>query len=239
MTEHSEKQTVPVHIAIVMDGNGRWAQARGLPRVAGHVAGVGVVRRTVAYCARKGVRALTAFAFSSENWNRPEKEVSSLQKLFLRSLKKETKELNASNVRMRFIGDFSRFSEAMQNEIAKAIELTQHNTGLTFVLAFNYGGRWDIFQAAQRFAQRATQENLDITQLEEKDFSCYLSSADLPEPDFFIRTSGECRISNFLLWQIAYAELYFCNVLWPDFSEKELDEAFRAYSQRDRRFGKV
>lgn len=239
MTEHAEKRLVPEHIAIVMDGNGRWAKSRGLPRVAGHVAGVTALRQSVAYCLKHNIKALTVFAFSSENWRRPPEEVSTLQKLFLRSLKKESKELHQRGVRMDFIGDFTRFGMAMQQEVARATELTQHNQALTFVLAFNYGGRWDIVQAAKKFAKEAAEKQLDIDALEEKQFSRYLSLADLPEPDLFIRTSGECRISNFLLWQIAYAELYFCDVLWPDFSEKELDEAIRVFSQRDRRFGKV
>lgn len=239
MTEHSVKCNVPAHIAIVMDGNGRWAKSRGLPRVAGHAVGVGALRRTVAYCMQNNIKALTVFAFSSENWRRPQEEVTSLQKLFLRSLKKEVKELHQRGVRMDFIGDFTRFSEVMQQEIAKAKELTKNNQVLTFVLAFNYGGRWDILQAAKKFAQDALAQKIDVDAVGEEQFSRYLSLADLPEPDLFIRTSGEYRISNFLLWQIAYAELYFCDVLWPDFSEKELDEAVRAFAARDRRFGKV
>ena len=239
MIEHSEKRIIPAHIAVVMDGNGRWAKSRGLPRVAGHVAGVSALRRTVSYCAQNGIKALTVFAFSSENWRRPQEEVTTLQKLFLRSLKKEVKELHQRGVRMDFMGDFTRFSEAMQQEVAKARELTKNNLGLTFVLAFNYGGRWDILQAAKKFAKDALEKKVNIDTLEEEQFSKYLSLANLPEPDLFIRTSGECRISNFLLWQIEYAELYFCDVLWPDFSEKDLDEAIRVFATRDRRFGKV
>lgn len=239
MTEHAEKPVVPAHLAIVMDGNGRWAKARGLPRVAGHAAGVLSLRRTVAYCLQHNIKTLTVFAFSSENWRRPQEEVGSLMKLFLRSLKKEIKELHQRQVRMRFIGDLSRFSTAMQETASNAMTLTQDNSALTFVLALNYGGRWDILQAAKQFAHQVATEKLDVNELEEAQFSQYLSMADLPEPDLFIRTSGECRISNFLLWQIAYAELYFCEVLWPDFSEKELDEAIRVFGQRDRRFGKV
>lgn len=239
MVQHSENLTVPAHIVVVMDGNGRWAKSRGLPRVAGHVAGVGALRRAVAYCAQHHIKALTVFAFSSENWRRPQEEVTSLQKLFLRSLKKEIKELHKSGVRMEFIGDFTRFSDAMQQEVVKARELTKNNQALTFVLAFNYGGRWDILQAAKKLAHDAIEKKIDLDAVEEAHFSQYLSLANIPEPDLFIRTSGEYRISNFLLWQIAYAELYFCEVLWPDFSEKELDEAVRAFAKRDRRFGKV
>ncbi len=239
MAEHAEKHIVPEHIAIVMDGNGRWAQSRGLPRMAGHAAGVLAIRRTVSYCLQNNIKTLTVFAFSSENWHRPQKEVSSLMKLFLRSLRKEVKELHQRQVCMRFIGDLSRFGEAMQQEVFNATMLTQDNSALTFVLAFNYGGRWDIFQAAKKFAKEAVEQKFDIDTLEEAYFTKYLSMADLPEPDLFIRTSGECRISNFLLWQIAYAELYFCNVFWPDFSEKELDEAIRVFATRNRRFGKI
>ena len=239
MTEPTEKHIVPAHIAIVMDGNGRWAQSRGLPRMAGHAAGVLAIRRTVSYCLQNNIRTLTVFAFSSENWHRPQKEVGSLMKLFLRSLKKEVKELHKRQVCMRFIGDLGRFSEAMQQEVCNATMLTQDNSALTFVLAFNYGGRWDIFQAVKQLAKEAVEQKLDVDTLEEARFTKYLSIADLPEPDLFIRTSGECRISNFLLWQIAYAELYFCHVFWPDFSEKELDEAIRVFASRNRRFGKV
>lgn len=239
MTEHAEKHITPKHIAIVMDGNGRWAKARGLPRFAGHIAGVKSLRRSVAYCAQNNIEVLTVFAFSSENWRRPQEEVSSLQKLFLRSLKKEIKELHQRDIRMEFIGDFTRFSEAMQQEITKAKELTKNNKTLTFVLAFNYGGRWDILQAVKKVAHDAIEKRIDLDALEEAQFSQYLSLANLPEPDLFIRSSGECRISNFLLWQIAYAELYFCNVLWPDFAEKDLDEAVQAFRRRDRRFGEV
>lgn len=239
MTEHVEKRIIPKHIAIVMDGNGRWAKARGLPRLAGHIAGVTSLRRSVAYCAQNNIQVLTVFAFSSENWRRPQEEVSSLQKLFLRSLKKEIKELHQRGIRMEFIGDFTRFSEAMQQEIAKAKELTKNNKSLTFVLAFNYGGRWDILQAVKKVAQDALEKRIDLDMFEEAQFSQYLSLANLPEPDLFIRSSGECRISNFLLWQIAYAELYFCDVLWPDFAEKDLDEAVRVFGSRDRRFGEV
>lgn len=239
MTEISEKRSVPAHIAIVMDGNGRWAKSRGLPRVAGHKAGVSALKRAVTYCLQNNIQALTVFGFSSENWQRPEEEVSSLMSLFLKALKKEIKELHQQQVRMRFIGDMSRFNASMQQEAQAAMALTQHNSKLNFVIALNYGGRWDIVQAAKQFTLQAIEQKLDVDTLDEARFSEYLALADLPAPDLFIRTSGECRISNFLLWQIAYAELYFCNVLWPDFSEKDLDEAIAVFSKRDRRFGKV
>jgi undecaprenyl diphosphate synthase len=239
MTQHAEKKNTPQHIAIVMDGNGRWAKSRGLPRFAGHIAGVDALRRTVAYCSNKSIKALTVFAFSSENWRRPEDEVSRLQKLFLRSLKKEIKELHQRNIRMDFIGDFTYFHSSLQEEFVKAKELTKNNAGLTFVLAFNYGGRWDILQAAKRLAQEVAENKVDVNTIDEATFSRYVSLADLPEPDLFIRTSGECRVSNFLLWQLAYTELYFSDVLWPDLTDKDLDEAIQAFSERDRRFGKV
>ncbi len=236
---HPSEHNLPQHIAIVMDGNGRWAKSRGLPRVAGHVAGVKAIKCAVRYCSQRHVKALTVFAFSSENWRRPQEEVSALQKLFLHSLRKEVDELHKVGIRMEFIGDFSRFSKAMQEEIIKARDLTKNNPGLTFVLAFNYGGRWDILQAAKKLAQDAVEHKVSLDSVEEKDFSRYLSMSDLPEPDLFIRTSGECRVSNFLLWQIAYAELYFCDVLWPDVTEKDLDAALNEFAQRDRRFGDV
>lgn len=235
MTENLPK--LPQHIVIVMDGNGRWAKARGLPRVAGHVAGVSSLRSSVAYCLKNKIKVLTVFAFSSENWRRPKTEVSALQKLFLRSLKKEIKALHELQVRMEFIGDFSPFSSAMQQEIEKAKEMTKNNQALTFVLAFNYGGRWDILNAAKKMAYDVLEKRLNIDEISEKDFSSYLSLSDLPEPDLFIRSSGECRISNFLLWQLAYAEFYFCDVLWPDFSEQDLHAAVQSFLQRNRRFG--
>ncbi len=238
MDKQAEK-SIPQHVVIVMDGNGRWAKSRGLPRVAGHVAGVSALRRTVASCLERGVQALTVFAFSSENWRRPSEEVGALQKLFLRSLKKEVKELHRLGVRMQFIGDFSRFSLPMQEEIERAAKLTEVNQKLTFVLAFNYGGRWDILQAAKKLAHDAMEGKITVDAVEEGQFSNYLALSNLPEPDLFIRTSGEYRISNFLLWQLAYAELYFCDVLWPDFSEETFGAAIDTFSKRDRRFGRV
>jgi len=232
-------RNLPQHIAVVMDGNGRWAAARGLPRVSGHVAGVHALRRTVASCLKHRISVLTVFAFSSENWRRPLAEVTALQKLFLRSLKKEIAELHQLGVRMQFIGDFSRFTVGMQHEMKKAETLTSNNQALTFVLAFNYGGRWDILQASKKMAEDVVQQKVVLDDVDEEKFSRYLALADLPQPDLFIRTSGECRISNFLLWQIAYAELYFCDVLWPDFSEQDLESALDAFANRDRRFGSV
>ncbi|MCD8542397.1 MAG: di-trans,poly-cis-decaprenylcistransferase [Gammaproteobacteria bacterium] len=222
-----------------MDGNGRWAADRGLPRVSGHVAGVYALRRTVASCLHHRIPTLTVFAFSSENWRRPLAEVSALQKLFLRSLKKEIAELHRLGVRMQFIGDFSRLTVGMQHEMKKAEALTSNNQQLTFVLAFNYGGRWDILQASKRMAEDVVQQKVMLHEIDEQQFSQYLALADLPQPDLFIRTSGECRVSNFLLWQIAYAELYFCDVLWPDFCEKDFECALNAFAKRDRRFGSV
>lgn len=230
---------LPQHIAIVMDGNGRWAAARGLPRVSGHVAGVHSLRRTVASCLHYCIPALTVFAFSSENWRRPLAEVTALQKLFLRSLKKEIAQLHELGVRVQFIGDFSPFTQGMRDEMKKAEALTSNNQQLTFVLAFNYGGRWDILQASKKMAEDVVQQKVMLHDIDEHKFSHYLALADLPQPDLFIRTSGECRISNFLLWQIAYAELYFSDVFWPDFSEQDFEYALDAFAKRERRFGSV
>ncbi|MCC5856916.1 MAG: isoprenyl transferase [Ectothiorhodospiraceae bacterium] len=230
---------VPRHVAVVMDGNGRWAQARFLPRPAGHRAGVDAVRRIVEACGRRGVKVLTLFAFSSENWTRPEEEVSVLMDLMLRTLEKEASRLHENNVRVRMIGDRSRFSHRLQRQIAAAEELTADNTGLTLVIAVSYGGRWDLAQAARRIAEAVQDGSLDPEQVNESLVEGMLNTADLPPTDLLIRTGGESRISNFLLWQLAYAELYFTPVLWPDFREAHLDEAFDWYAGRERRFGRT
>jgi undecaprenyl diphosphate synthase len=224
--------TYPQHIAIVMDGNGRWANQRYLPRVAGHKQGVESLRKCVRACADRGVKVLTVFAFSSENWNRPSDEVSSLMNLLITALSGEVKPLHHSGVKIRFIGDRSRVSERVRHGFAQAEALTQANTKITLNVCFNYGGRWDIAQAAQKVSARGqviTQEAL----------SAEMSTAAVGDPDLLIRTGGEFRISNFLLWQCAYSELYFSDKLWPDFDEAALDAALQAYAQRERRFGKT
>lgn len=228
---------LPQHIAIVMDGNGRWAKQRYLPRTAGHHEGVKAVRRVIEACVEKKVAVLTLFAFSSENWRRPPAEVKVLMDLFLQALKKEVSRLHKNNIRLRLIGERSAFSPALQQQMAQAEALTEHNTGLQLNIAANYGGRWDIVQAARRLAQQVAEHTLQAADIDEPLLTQTLSLADYPEPDLFIRTGGETRISNFLLWQLAYTELYFTPVLWPDFDQPAFIEALDAYAKRQRRFG--
>jgi len=219
-----------------MDGNGRWAKKRLLPRIAGHKRGVEVVRDMVKQCATLGVGYLTLFAFSSENWRRPPEEVTFLMNLFMEALKKEVIKLHENNIRLVMIGDRSRFDAALCAKINEAESLTQNNTGLVLTIAANYGGRWDMLQAMNRMQQDKPElaGNFD-----EQDIEPYLSMHYAPEPDLFIRTGGEQRISNFLLWQLAYSELYFTDTLWPDFNEAALKQAIKSYQQRERRFGRT
>jgi len=230
---------MPRHVAIIMDGNGRWARRRFLPRPFGHREGVKAVRRVVNACVDRGIDTLTLFAFSSENWRRPTWEVSVLMKLFLVSLRNEIDALQQNNVRIRFIGDRSAFTESLQAVIHEAETATAANATITLVIAANYGGRWDIVQAARRLAREVQQGLLTPEQITTEHFDTGLSLADLPEPDLFIRTGGEQRISNFLLWQLAYTELYFTDRLWPDFDATDLDQACAAFAQRQRRFGQT
>jgi undecaprenyl diphosphate synthase len=227
---------VPRHVAIIMDGNGRWAKKRFLPRIAGHHKGVEAVRNTVRACAERGVSALTLFAFSSENWRRPQEEVSLLMQLFVSALQQEVERLHQNNIRFRVIGDISRFDQKLIDLINAAQKMTAANTGLTLTVAANYGGRWDILQAVERL--RREQGDSTVPWTEAQLLSC-LSLGDLPEPDLFIRTGGEQRISNFLLWQLAYTELYFTETLWPDFDAQALNLAIASYRQRERRFGRT
>ncbi len=228
---------LPEHIAIVMDGNGRWAEARGEPRTFGHRAGIEPVRVTIRECSRLGVGALTLFAFSSENWRRPETEVSTLMAIFMDALDREVEELHANQVRLRVIGNRQRLSVRLQQRIAEAEALTAANTGLKLQVAVSYGGRWDVLEAARRLAEQAASGALRPSEIDEERFARELQLADLPDPDLFIRTGGDHRISNFLLWNIAYAELFFTDTLWPDFGVAELAEAIEDFSQRERRFG--
>lgn len=229
----------PKHVAIVMDGNGRWAMQRALPRVAGHEAGAQAIKRIVEHCPAAGIEVLTLFAFSRENWGRPDAEVNALMKLFLQTLHNETEKLHQQNVQLRFVGDRKAFSLELQTEMRQAERITKDNDGLILVIAANYSGRWDIANAALKFAKAAVAAETDLSQvsIDEDSFSTYMALADLPEPDLLIRTSGEIRLSNFLLWQIAYAELYFTEVLWPDFGPTELDKAIVEFASRKRRFG--
>jgi len=228
---------VPRHVAIIMDGNGRWARARHLPRTAGHKRGVEAVRRTIEACARRGVEALTLFAFSSENWKRPDEEVSGLMELFVTALERELPSLLENNIRLCFIGAREAFPERLQARIAEAETRTAEATGLRVVVAANYGGRWDIAQAARHLAERVQAGELAAADITPEALDQALSTAGLPDPDLFIRTGGEHRVSNFLLWQMAYAELWFTDVLWPDFDAQHLEVAIAAFAGRERRFG--
>jgi len=226
---------VPRHIAIIMDGNGRWAKRRLMPRVAGHRKGVEALRGVIRACAERGVSHLTVFAFSSENWRRPQEEVTLLMELFMRALENEVARLHENGIRFRVIGDLAGFSERIQILIRDAEALTRDNTRLTFTVAANYGGRWDIVQAVKKLmAEGVAGEDVNEAALTQ-----HLSMAEVPEPDLFIRTGGEQRISNFLLWQLAYSELYFTEALWPDFDAAALDEAIASYRTRERRFGRT
>lgn len=229
--------TLPRHIAIIMDGNGRWAKKRLLPRVAGHKAGVDAVRKTIKACAEKRIEVLTLFAFSSENWRRPEQEVTYLMDLFLNALEREAKKLHEQNIQLRIIGDRSRFDEKLRHYMNSAEQLTAQNTGLKLVIAANYGGQWDISEAMRCLAVEIEQGKLTSQQITPELIQTKLSLADLPDPDLFIRTSGEQRISNFLIWQLSYSELYFTDIHWPDFDADELEKALSFYAARERRFG--
>jgi undecaprenyl diphosphate synthase len=230
---------LPRHIAIIMDGNGRWARARLLPRYVGHREGVKAVRRIVEACRNKGIRALTLFAFSSENWRRPSEEVGLLLDLFIRTLRKEVETLYRNGIRMRFIGDHSVFPKDLRELILQAEIRTRMNSGLDLVIAANYGGHWDITQACRAVAVRVARGELRPEDITPQVLAGGISMADLPEPDLFIRTGGEQRISNFLLWQLAYTELYFTEILWPAFDEQALEEALESYASRQRRFGRT
>ena len=229
----------PQHVAIIMDGNGRWARSRGMPRVAGHRASVKVVRKVIEECARLNVRYLTLFAFSSENWRRPPDEVGMLMGLFLDALVREVAELHKNQVRMRFIGDRSALGSELTERMREAEELTAGNTGLGLMVAVAYGGRWDIAQASRRLALEAVAGQLIAAEISEEHIAARLALAGIPDPDLLIRTGGEQRISNFLLWNLAYTELYFSDALWPEFSPQHLQSAFDFYAQRERRFGKT
>jgi undecaprenyl diphosphate synthase len=229
--------SLPRHVAITMDGNGRWATAHGVPRAAGHRAGLKPTRMAIQECARRGIEALTLFAFSSENWNRPADEVSSLMTLFVDSLDREIDELHANRVRVRFIGDRKLLSVRLQSRIAAAEQRTGANDGLKLQIAMSYGGRWDIVQAAQELARQCSSGSIRAVEIDEARFARLLQLADVPDADLMIRTGGEQRISNFLLWHAAYAELYFTPVLWPEFTAGEFEAALAFFSKRERRFG--
>ena len=232
-------ERLPRHVAIILDGNNRWAKRNRLPGLAGHRKGVIRVREVVEACTEFGVEVLTLFAFSSENWNRPEVEVHGLMHLFLHVLKKEVRRLKNNRIRLKVIGDISRFSPEIQQRIHEAEELTAENYTVTLVIAANYGGMWDIANAARQLAEQLARGEIDPEHINETAMEQHLSTAGLPPPDLLIRTSGEQRISNFLLWQCAYSEFYFTDTLWPDFDRNELQQALLSYARRQRRFGKT
>ena len=234
-----ETGDVPRHVAIIMDGNGRWATRRMLPRTAGHVRGVQAVRRIVEACGRRGVRYLTLFAFSSENWRRPAQEVSLLMRLFVRTLEKEVDRLESQGVRLRVVGDLSAFDPHLRGLIEDAERRTAHQSVLTLTIAANYGGRWDILQATRALLAARPELATQPEALDEAALSPWLAMAYAPEPDLFIRTGGEQRISNFMIWQLAYTELYFTDCWWPDFDAGQLEQAFAWYRSRERRFGRT
>ena len=233
----ASQSAVPVHIAVIMDGNGRWAKARALPRHAGHRAGVKAVRKIVEVAAKRGVSYLTLFAFSSENWRRPKEEVSRLMNLFLEALQREVDDLHRNNVRLSFIGAREELHQGLVQKITSAEDKTRDNSGLHLIIAVAYGGRWDIVTASTKLASRVAAGELAVADIDDECLAGELALAGRPDPDLLIRTGGEQRVSNFLLWNLAYAELWFCDCLWPDFSERNFDDALSYYSSRQRRYG--
>lgn len=239
MNDQAATRSVPRHVAIIMDGNNRWARKRFLPGVAGHKAGVDAVRAVIEVCAREGVEVLTLFAFSSENWARPEAEVGALMELFLLALHREVRKLRDNDIRLNIIGDRSRFAPKLQQAMLDAEAMTAECGGLQLLVAANYGGQWDVTQATRALAQEAADGLIDPRAITAEDITARLSTAGLPLPDLCIRTGGERRISNFLLWQLAYAELYFSDLFWPDFKHDAMREALADFACRQRRFGKT
>ncbi len=229
----------PRHVAIIMDGNGRWARQHGLSRIQGHLRGVETVKKIMEAMGNRGIPYLTLFAFSSENWQRPAHEVTNLVRLFDKTLTNEIEKLHAQQIRLRIIGNLSKFSTSLQRKIEKSVALTQHNEALCLTIALNYGGRWDMLQACRTIAQSVASGELSASEITLENIETKLCSTGLPEPDLLIRTGGEQRLSNFMLWQLAYAELYFTDTYWPDFNEKHFDHALMAFAHRQRRFGKI
>jgi len=233
----TENAMIPTHVAVIMDGNGRWAETRALPRHAGHRSGVRSVREIVETAAKRGVSYLTLFAFSSENWKRPAEEVSRLMSLFLEALQREVDDLHRNNVRLTFIGAREELQAGLNRKISTAEEKTRNNTGLNLIVAVAYGGRWDIVTAAKNLATKVLNQELAVADIDDAKLAGELALAGVPDPDLLIRTGGEQRVSNFLLWNLAYAELWFCDSLWPEFGERQFDEALSFYASRQRRYG--
>ncbi len=234
-----KRELLPRHVAVIMDGNGRWAKRQGLPRTMGHKAGVDALKDLLRCCKDWGIGALTAYAFSTENWGRPEEEVNFLMTLFQRALRQELREMVQENVQIRFVGNLNALPRVLQEEISRSMEETRNNQGIKFTVAKNYGGRQEIIQACRAIADKVQQGLLQPEEIDEAIFERHLYTAGICDPDLLIRTSGEMRVSNFLLWQIAYAEIYITDTLWPDFNRNEFHHALRVYQQRERRFGKV
>ncbi|MFD2919814.1 isoprenyl transferase [Terrimonas rubra] len=234
-----DKTRLPRHIAIIMDGNGRWAKEQGQDRLFGHYQGVESVRNIVEGCAELGVEYLTLYAFSTENWDRPEYEVNGLMELLVNTIRKEVESLHKNNIRLRMIGDFDMLPESAQQELNEALDMTKDNTGLNLVMALSYSGRWELAHAAKKIAQKVKEGSLAVEDITQEVLHRHLATGEFPDPELMIRTSGEYRISNFLLYQLAYAELYFTNVRWPDFRKQNLYEAIEDYQLRERRFGKT
>lgn len=241
MTGNAEidPKNIPSHVAVIMDGNGRWAKQRGGLRVFGHQSAIKAVRETVEVAAELGVQYLTLYAFSTENWNRPALEVTALMQLLVHTIRQETPTLLKNNIRLQAIGETTNLPANCQRELAEAMELTKHGSRMTLLLALSYSGRWDLAQAARRLAEDVAAQRLSPAEVTEERLANYLTTAGIPDPELLIRTSGEQRISNFLLWQLAYSELYITDLLWPDFRKEHFMEAIRAYQRRERRFGKT
>ncbi|GAA4447745.1 isoprenyl transferase [Nibrella saemangeumensis] len=239
MKEHIDRSNLPQHIAVIMDGNGRWAKRQGAARVFGHRNAIKAVREVTEGCAELGVKYLTLYAFSTENWNRPKIEVDALMHLLVHTIRDEIKTLMDNNVRLATIGNTESLPKDCQRELLEAMRATENNTGLTLVLALSYSGRWEILEAVRHIAAEVRDGHLQVSDINEAMFGGYLATRDMPDPELMIRTSGEMRISNFLLWQLAYSELYIPDVLWPDFRREHLYEAIISYQKRERRFGKI
>ncbi len=237
--ESINKEKLPVHVAVIMDGNGRWAQRKGNSRIFGHQSGVIAVRETVEAASELGIQYLTLYAFSTENWNRPREEIDALMSLLVSTIEKELATLTENNVSLHIIGDTNSLPKVVQKQLSKAVERTRNNTGLNLVLALSYSGRWEILNAMRKLAEDVKNNKIQVDELGCDSFVNYLTTSELPDPELLIRTSGELRISNFLLWQIAYSELYFTDVLWPDFRKENFYDAILEYQKRERRFGKI
>ncbi len=239
LREHIEKSSLPRHIAVIMDGNGRWAKKKGLARIFGHQNAVAAVRDVTEGCAELGVDFLTLYAFSTENWRRPKEEIEGLMALLVSTIRKEISTLMENNIKLITIGDTGNLPKKCQQELIEAMDATSKNTGLTLVIALSYSGRWEILEASKKLAAQVVAGNLEVHDINHEVFERFLNTSTIPDPELLIRTSGEMRISNFLLWQIAYTEIYITETLWPDFRKKHLYEAIAAFQKRERRFGKI